>query len=348
MLGPHDVTVDREFHEIIPPLSPAEREQLEINILADGCHDPLVVWDGVILDGHNRYEICVEHGLAFQTVELRMADRDTAKAWIIANQFGRRNLTTFQRAELALKLESYFGAAAKERQGARTDLPDFGKTREKIAHIAGVSEDTIRKSKILRDEADEETKDKLRRGEISLNAAFRDHRAGNGVSDGKSLVNGHHAPDPPDVARARAEGRIAPEVVVEVVEPEPEPASRLAKPAPEPAEADLDDEAWLDTLPLRSVLVGACLRIFERDALCYRTLEDARRTFLHHASRAIATARRKGSAGEYTYRVSVFLKLNHPRHWHRCPAPEDGGCGGSGTIGVVGECPRCRGRGYWI
>jgi hypothetical protein len=47
---------------------------------------------------------------------------------------------------------------------------------------------------------------------------------------GKSVVNGREMPDPPDVAKKRAEGRIEPDTVVEVIEPEPEP-----RPSPRPS-----------------------------------------------------------------------------------------------------------------
>lgn len=50
--------IDKEFKTLIPPLSPTEYEQLEANIIADGCREPIVIWNGYIIDGHNRYEIC--------------------------------------------------------------------------------------------------------------------------------------------------------------------------------------------------------------------------------------------------------------------------------------------------
>lgn len=52
------IQIDAAFKAQIPPLSVEEREQLEANIAAHGCRDPLTVWNGVLLDGHNRYEIC--------------------------------------------------------------------------------------------------------------------------------------------------------------------------------------------------------------------------------------------------------------------------------------------------
>ena len=58
-----------EFESLIPPLQAEERAQLEANILAEGCRDPLVLWDDVLLDGHNRYAICRKHGIPFRTVQ---------------------------------------------------------------------------------------------------------------------------------------------------------------------------------------------------------------------------------------------------------------------------------------
>ena len=86
------------------------------------------------------------------------ANRDKAREWIILNQFGRRNLTAFQRAELALKLELWVKAEAKARQGSRNDLnivqksaPSL-KTRDKLASIAGISHDTLKKAKVIKEE----------------------------------------------------------------------------------------------------------------------------------------------------------------------------------------------------
>ena len=92
------ITVDPEFKSNIPPLSDEEFAQLEKNILADGCRDPLVLWGQLLLDGHNRYAICTKHGLPFNTVQKEFASRDEALDWTDANQLGRRNLTPDQRS----------------------------------------------------------------------------------------------------------------------------------------------------------------------------------------------------------------------------------------------------------
>ena len=92
------ITVDPEFKSNIPPLSDEEYAQLEKNILADGCRDPLVLWGQLLVDGHNRYAICTKHGLPFNTVQKEFASRDEALDWTDANQLGRRNLTPDQRS----------------------------------------------------------------------------------------------------------------------------------------------------------------------------------------------------------------------------------------------------------
>ena len=91
-------------------------QQLEANIVADGCRDALVLWRGILLDGHNRYEICTRLKIKFNTIELDVADRDDAMIWVIRNQFGRRNLSNMTRAELGLKLEGLLARQAKEEQ----------------------------------------------------------------------------------------------------------------------------------------------------------------------------------------------------------------------------------------
>ena len=51
--------INPEFEKIIPELSEHEFEQLEENIMSDGVIlNPIIVWDGVIIDGHKRYKIC--------------------------------------------------------------------------------------------------------------------------------------------------------------------------------------------------------------------------------------------------------------------------------------------------
>lgn len=89
----YQLKIDKDFRDLICPLNRNEYLQLEANLLADGCRDPIVVWHGVIVDGHNRYEICTRHGIPFAILEMDFFDREEAIAWICNNQLGRRNIS---------------------------------------------------------------------------------------------------------------------------------------------------------------------------------------------------------------------------------------------------------------
>jgi hypothetical protein len=173
--------INPDFQSLIPPAAPGELAQLESNLIADGCRDPLVTWNGILLDGHNRLEICERLGITFKTSGIVLADENEAKVWIIRNQFGRRNLPAFTRVELALKLEPLLRVKAKGNQangksGKGKPLPQKSAkvdTREELAVAAGVSHDTVAKGKIVAQKASEEIKSSLRRGETSINAEYR-------------------------------------------------------------------------------------------------------------------------------------------------------------------------------
>ncbi len=170
--------IKREYKTLIPPLSPEEYQYLEENILKDGVREPLVVWGDILIDGHNRYEICQKHGITYKTVNKDFESDEEAERWIILNQFGRRNLTKFQRSELALKLKPMLAAQAKERQkiycgnqydkksGLRQNSVQVqkGKTSDDIAKIAGVSRDTISKVSVIQEKGSPEQIQRARTG----------------------------------------------------------------------------------------------------------------------------------------------------------------------------------------
>ena len=82
-----------EFRDLIRPLLKDEYRHLEAALLADGCREPITVWKGIIVDGHNRYEICRRLGIPFEVRERHFDNREEAIIWICANQLGRRNIS---------------------------------------------------------------------------------------------------------------------------------------------------------------------------------------------------------------------------------------------------------------
>ena len=136
------ITIDPEFQALIPPLSPEEREQLEANIKADGCRDPLVVWNGLLLDGHNRHEICTRLNIRFNTVSADLLDRDAAADWIDCNQLGRRNLTPDQRT---LMLGRRYNRTKKSRGGDRGNQHTSNEAKVQNAPLPKSTAETIAK-----------------------------------------------------------------------------------------------------------------------------------------------------------------------------------------------------------
>lgn len=92
--------------------------------------------------------------------------------------------TARPRAELALKLKDAIAAEAKARQGTRNDLKakkdireksheSSERTDEKLAEMAGVSSNTIRRVEKIVAEAEPEVVEAARKGEMSINAENR-------------------------------------------------------------------------------------------------------------------------------------------------------------------------------
>jgi major membrane immunogen (membrane-anchored lipoprotein) len=153
-----NLKIDDEFKSFIPALEAEEYRQLEENIIKDGCRDSLVIWDSTIIDGHNRYEICNKHQIEYETESKQFADREAAKEWIIRNQFGRRNITVYDKSVLALKLKAMFTEKAKEKQKEHggtapgktlNQKSDEVNTSKELAKAAGVSHDTIHKVEVI-------------------------------------------------------------------------------------------------------------------------------------------------------------------------------------------------------
>ena len=175
--------IDKELRDLLPPLTKEEFSQLEENILKDGCQSPIITWNDYIVDGHNRYNICNKHKIEFEELKLAYESKDDIIQWMIDTQLGRRNLTPIQRIAIAEKYRPIIEKKAKENL-VKSGI-EYGKgltnstnpiktinTRDKLAKIAGVGQDTYYKGKRILDSDNEEIKDKLKNKEISINKAY--------------------------------------------------------------------------------------------------------------------------------------------------------------------------------
>ena len=147
--------IDPEFESRIPPLTDDEFVQLEENILADGIIiSPIVVWDGVVIDGHNRFRIAEKHPhISFTTCERSFNNRHEALTWICKNQLGRRNLTFQQKKYLIGRQyesekasEKFHGNQYIKVQSGGGQNVHHQKTAERIADENGINEKTVRRA----------------------------------------------------------------------------------------------------------------------------------------------------------------------------------------------------------
>ena len=165
----NDLKIDPEFEEKIPPLTEEEFDLLEQNIVADGrVLDPLIIWNGTILDGHNRYRILLKHPeIPFDTYEKPFSDKYAAIAWICKNQLGRRNLTPEQKRYLVGKQYKAEKASHGAEDGFRgnrftgslvspqnEDLLETAKTSERIAKENGISKSYVERAEKYADGVD--------------------------------------------------------------------------------------------------------------------------------------------------------------------------------------------------
>ena len=169
---------------VFPVLSDSELAELADDIAKNGLIEPIVTFEGKILDGRNRFIAChlredLEEELRF--VEWRKldwsGDSGSLVSFVISKNLKRRHLDTSQRALIAAGLVPLFAEEAKARQGARTDISaglrgsDFGKATEKAAERMSVSPRSVESaSKVLRDGIPE-LAEAVKSGQMAVSAA---------------------------------------------------------------------------------------------------------------------------------------------------------------------------------
>jgi len=87
------IVINEKFRTLIPPLNKAEYTELEKSLKKEGCREPLVTWNGYLIDGHNRYEICTRLNIKYKVVNMPFESEEDAISWICSNQLGRRSIS---------------------------------------------------------------------------------------------------------------------------------------------------------------------------------------------------------------------------------------------------------------
>lgn len=98
------LTIDNEFRRLFFNKSNEKIKKLKTSILSNGCINPLRVWNNILLDGYDRYEICINYNIPFEICEIDFNNRSEAIEWICVNQLKRKDLTLKMKAYLIGKL----------------------------------------------------------------------------------------------------------------------------------------------------------------------------------------------------------------------------------------------------
>jgi len=153
------IKIDPEFRDLLDPLDPIELEKLRTDLLAHGCLDPLIVWRctghmaglgdthpaaRILLDGHNRYQICYEHRIPVEIVELEFSNRAEALTWMRDHQVGRRNLSIEKRNELLAR--DYAAEIERRKNGQKEKGQKNGKAAAVVAKKHDVSPATVKRA----------------------------------------------------------------------------------------------------------------------------------------------------------------------------------------------------------
>jgi hypothetical protein len=192
-----NIVVQEDLKSYIDPLTPDEHDALERSLLAEGCRDALVLWGEILVDGHNRYGLCLKHGLPFKTVQnARFQSIEDVHLWMIDQHLGRRSVSDFQRGVLALRKKEIMAerqaAAAAAKKDARLRAEVLGeadappspidgepaaaaepplKSREDLAKAAKLTPSQVTMIEKIQKQAAPEVVAAVRAGTLSLNAA---------------------------------------------------------------------------------------------------------------------------------------------------------------------------------
>lgn len=156
------------FAEILPLIEGEDFAELVKSVQRDGLLNPIILFEGKILDGRNRYRACKEAGAPFfkgQILEFH-GNAPEALDYVEAQNVNRRQLTPSQRAMAAASLATLRRGLGKEQSGDAHAV-----TVDEAADRLGVSPFLVKQARKVRKEATPNIVSMVERGDLALAAA---------------------------------------------------------------------------------------------------------------------------------------------------------------------------------
>ena len=193
-----ELKIDPDFKNLLPPLDAETYTDLEKDIVANGLFDPIIIWNGFIADGHNRYEICKAHRIEeVQTKELNKSTKSEVMQWIYDHQFARRNLLKSEKVRSLAAIEEEVAREAEQRMKAGVKNPTVNlpqgveekkrnpTTSEQMAKKLGVSDKTFRDMKLVVESGTEKQIARMDKGGIGNGVSTIAREIRDGVNEGE-------------------------------------------------------------------------------------------------------------------------------------------------------------------
>lgn len=196
--------IKQEYLELVPRLSEADRDNLKKSLKKDGQLIAVICNpDGIILDGHTRYELCNELGLLpIKYRVMKFENPDDEMKFVVMTNIARRHLNKFQKVEMAWPLFELEKQRALERVNWKTDKSlcvtdqegkivkakkkiKEGLSAELFGKKIGVGHTFVNQVEYIKKFADEKLLAKVRGGELSASMAFDLLHGQKLMSDGK-------------------------------------------------------------------------------------------------------------------------------------------------------------------
>lgn len=152
-----------------PAMSADEFDALVADIAANGQRDPIIVFEGDVIDGWHRYSACLQLGIEVLSKAFS-ADADPV-AFVLSRNLHRRHLTASQRAMAVAACAKWLPEGRPGNSAAAALFPDGGKSLASLADDAGVSRRTMAQAAKVVKEAAPEVAKAVRDGDLTAERA---------------------------------------------------------------------------------------------------------------------------------------------------------------------------------
>lgn len=125
-----------------PAMSAEDFAALVQDIEANGQREPVIVFEGMVLDGWHRYSACVQLGIKPQ--QFTFAEGKDPVAFVLSQNLHRRHLTGSQRAAAVVACAEW---SPRGKPAAKPEMVS-GLREADMAKVAGTSDRTIRDAKV--------------------------------------------------------------------------------------------------------------------------------------------------------------------------------------------------------